>query len=337
MLWGNFSHARAGKRLLDQGGKTAELALASKLCALEASKLDAAFVSDVDSLIAAYAESSEHMRAAMIYPQVSSLEALDFARHSEDYRTRSEGLCHIRTLLREPLIPLELSSSEKAAASLLQMRKFRANVAHSLGLRCRPYSVADRERITKEICCCDDDEKKLPTASEPLRDPTSPFDIMPAKCDELENLRGSRLEKLVQDLFRIQDLNGNGLLEERELIKLNEKVDIVHYGKEANKAAVKEKFRTLFREKLDASGQPVPYPVFRNYILQMLGEIDTHEDAQELMMEQFIAEAETARATFHIGSSALPVDVAQLATLEITSFDTTVTEQSTQSGRPRPL
>ena len=33
--------------------------------------------------------------------------------------------------------------------------------------------------------------------------------------------------------FRKQDLNGNGVLEEEELIKLNQKIAMMHYGARA--------------------------------------------------------------------------------------------------------
>mmetsp|Transcript_6308 Transcript_6308/g.10648 ORF Transcript_6308/g.10648 Transcript_6308/m.10648 type:complete len:314 (+) Transcript_6308:138-1079(+) len=106
---------------------------------------------------------------------------------------------------------------------------------------------------------------------------------------------GPELESLIVELFRAHDLNSDGLLDEQELIKLNEAVAEVHDAREFDAAAVREKYSNLFREKLDSEGRPVPYPVFRDYILKLLCELDSHEDAQEMLMEQFLVEARLAR------------------------------------------
>jgi hypothetical protein len=103
----------------------------------------------------------------------------------------------------------------------------------------------------------------------------------------------TQLEFLIEELFRAHDLNQDGLLDEGELIKLNEAVAEVHDANDSE--AVRVKFSKLFRDKLDPQGQPVPYSVFRTYILEMLDQIDQHEEAQEMMVEQFIAEARLAR------------------------------------------
>lgn len=120
------------------------------------------------------------------------------------------------------------------------------------------------------------------------------------------NVPGARpeptFEELLETLFKAQDLNGNGSIEESELIKLNEKIAMLHIGKGADKTAVREKFSTLFREKLDPDGKPVGYQAFRRYTVQMLNELDTSRNAQEMILEQFIAEAESARAAFHCQS-----------------------------------
>merc|ERR1711972_341515 len=58
---------------------------------------------------------------------------------------------------------------------------------------------------------------------------------------------------------------------------------------------VQRKFSGLFREKLDPEGRPVPYAKFRTYMLEMLDEIDRNEVAQEMLVEQFLAEARLAR------------------------------------------
>jgi hypothetical protein len=105
---------------------------------------------------------------------------------------------------------------------------------------------------------------------------------------------GQTLEVLIQELFRAHDLNGDELLDEGELIRLNQAVAQVH-DDSSDSDAVKQKYSCLFRDKLDPEGQPVPYSVFRKYMLDLLDEIDRNEDAQEMLVEQFLAEARLAR------------------------------------------
>mmetsp|Transcript_74274 Transcript_74274/g.194809 ORF Transcript_74274/g.194809 Transcript_74274/m.194809 type:complete len:219 (+) Transcript_74274:30-686(+) len=113
-----------------------------------------------------------------------------------------------------------------------------------------------------------------------------------------ERARPARLEETLAELFRLHDLNSNGLLEEDELILLNEKVAILHHGPGADLEAVRAKYRTLFREQFDPQGTPVAYPIFRKYLLLVLDCIDTDPRAQEMIVEQFAAEASLTRAVF---------------------------------------
>mmetsp|Transcript_35984 Transcript_35984/g.81242 ORF Transcript_35984/g.81242 Transcript_35984/m.81242 type:complete len:422 (+) Transcript_35984:101-1366(+) len=110
------------------------------------------------------------------------------------------------------------------------------------------------------------------------------------------------LEALTRQLFGLHDLKGNGVLEEDELIKLNEKIAMLHYGKDIDKVAIREKYSDLFRRKLNKDGRPVPYETFRDYMVQILAEIDRDPAAQEMILEQWIAEAECARTVFHCRS-----------------------------------
>eukprot|EP00927_Polykrikos_kofoidii_P029321 TRINITY_DN25367_c0_g1_i1.p1 TRINITY_DN25367_c0_g1~~TRINITY_DN25367_c0_g1_i1.p1 ORF type:complete len:595 (+),score=133.06 TRINITY_DN25367_c0_g1_i1:128-1912(+) len=120
--------------------------------------------------------------------------------------------------------------------------------------------------------------------------------------------KGSRkvvdLEALLKELFRLHDLNANGVLEEDELVKLNEKIAMLHYGKDTDKTVVKDKFKKLFREKLDPNGKPVPYEVFRVYMSEVLEQLDSDPSSQEMILEQFIAEAMSARNAFQFSSFA---------------------------------
>eukprot|EP00928_Gymnodinium_smaydae_P024193 TRINITY_DN19655_c0_g2_i1.p1 TRINITY_DN19655_c0_g2~~TRINITY_DN19655_c0_g2_i1.p1 ORF type:complete len:404 (+),score=108.14 TRINITY_DN19655_c0_g2_i1:133-1212(+) len=105
-----------------------------------------------------------------------------------------------------------------------------------------------------------------------------------------------RLALLIEELFSLHDLNGDGVLEETELVRLNETVAVLHEGEHACEGGVVEaKYRRLFRERLDPDGNPVPFEIFRRYMKKLLCELDTNEAAQEMMMEQFVAEARLAR------------------------------------------
>eukprot|EP00931_Biecheleriopsis_adriatica_P080791 TRINITY_DN54143_c0_g1_i1.p1 TRINITY_DN54143_c0_g1~~TRINITY_DN54143_c0_g1_i1.p1 ORF type:complete len:184 (-),score=37.76 TRINITY_DN54143_c0_g1_i1:14-544(-) len=103
------------------------------------------------------------------------------------------------------------------------------------------------------------------------------------------------LEDLICQLFTLHDLNGDGLLQESELIRINMTVALLHRGDDADLVEVEDTYRTLFREKFDAHGHPVKYARFRHYMLQLLDGIDRDPRAQEMMVEQFNAEALLAR------------------------------------------
>ncbi|CAE7383270.1 unnamed protein product [Symbiodinium natans] len=112
-----------------------------------------------------------------------------------------------------------------------------------------------------------------------------------------------RVQTLLQQLFELHDLKSNGVLEEDELIKMNEKVSLLHYGKkDTNKEAIREKYRGVFREHLDPQGKPVPFSAFRDYMQGVLNDIDPDPECQVMMVEQFIAEAESARQAFRYPS-----------------------------------
>jgi len=108
-----------------------------------------------------------------------------------------------------------------------------------------------------------------------------------------------RLEELVRELFRLHDLNANGVLEERELVKLNEKIAMLHYGKDVDLVAVRKRYRKVFRERLDSNGDPVPYSTYRSYLYKLLNDLDPEIQAQEMIMERFIAEAQAGRQCFN--------------------------------------
>jgi len=107
-----------------------------------------------------------------------------------------------------------------------------------------------------------------------------------------------RLEALIGELFCLQDLSSDGVLDESELVILNQNIAVLHYGQDVDIATVKQKYENIFREHLDADGRPVPIAIFRRYVLQVLHELDPDQVAQEMILEQFIIEARLAREVF---------------------------------------
>mmetsp|Transcript_61127 Transcript_61127/g.137981 ORF Transcript_61127/g.137981 Transcript_61127/m.137981 type:complete len:180 (+) Transcript_61127:62-601(+) len=115
---------------------------------------------------------------------------------------------------------------------------------------------------------------------------------------EEPGVRTERLEGMMEELFRLHDLDKNGTLEEVELVKLNEKISILHQGVDADTEAVRQRYSGIFRAEFDADGRPVPYSTFRKYMFRMLDSLDPDEPTQAMIMDQFIAEADLALAHF---------------------------------------
>lgn len=113
----------------------------------------------------------------------------------------------------------------------------------------------------------------------------------------------NRLEDLFLELFRLHDLDGDGALEESELIHLNEQIAVLHHGPEADLCDVRLKYRELFRTRLDPEGSGiVHYKAFEKYAREVLDRLDPDTEAQEMILEQFVAEARSARhALFEAG------------------------------------
>mmetsp|Transcript_22074 Transcript_22074/g.41603 ORF Transcript_22074/g.41603 Transcript_22074/m.41603 type:complete len:257 (+) Transcript_22074:74-844(+) len=154
----------------------------------------------------------------------------------------------------------------------------------------------------------------------------------------------SRREALIQELFVAHDLNKNGLLEELELIQLNKKIVMLHLGKDFDKDAVKAKYQDIFRRNFNVHGEPVNFVVFRNYMHKVLNGIDSDVAAQEMMLEQWLAEAQVARVLFHQPSVTSVSDLPFLSSISFNkddlpkpaspgrvSVDTTSTEASSNS------
>lgn len=141
------------------------------------------------------------------------------------------------------------------------------------------------------------------------------------QTNDVGSARSPPLEDLLRRLFYLQDLKGDDLLEEQELMKLNEKLAMLHYGKDINRHAVKDKYSELFRSKLDPDGRPVGYDKFRAYMLTVLDDMDPDETSQEMMVEHFVEEAQLARRAFFQASLASESDWAYMPRLSQQSWD----------------
>mmetsp|Transcript_107179 Transcript_107179/g.149399 ORF Transcript_107179/g.149399 Transcript_107179/m.149399 type:complete len:161 (+) Transcript_107179:60-542(+) len=117
-------------------------------------------------------------------------------------------------------------------------------------------------------------------------------------CADPVGIRSERSEEMMQELFRLHDLNSNGVLEEVELLKLNEKIALLHGRTDAECACVRKRFSKIFRAELDPHGQPVTYARFRRYMFRMLDATDPDEPTQAMILDQFIAEADLAISAY---------------------------------------
>mmetsp|Transcript_8605 Transcript_8605/g.16279 ORF Transcript_8605/g.16279 Transcript_8605/m.16279 type:complete len:221 (+) Transcript_8605:62-724(+) len=131
-------------------------------------------------------------------------------------------------------------------------------------------------------CCCSDHRGLLPPRKTNKRSGVLPNNA-------------AKLETLMRQLFDLQDLDGNGVLGENEIIQINETLAFLHQGSQSDMKKVQASYKHLFRSELDPDGKPVPYEIFAAYAQRVLDNADSDPAAQEMMLEQFIAEAQLAR------------------------------------------
>ena len=65
---------------------------------------------------------------------------------------------------------------------------------------------------------------------------------------------GEELDRLSRELFLLQDLDGDGLLGEDELVQINLTIAVLHHGDGADLVKVEDAYRAMFREKLNPDG-----------------------------------------------------------------------------------
>jgi len=118
-------------------------------------------------------------------------------------------------------------------------------------------------------------------------------------CKTRAAMDDSTAEVLMHQLFCLQDLSDDGVLDEEELVCLNQEIARLHHGSGVDVEKVRQKFVGVFRERLSPTGEPVSYQTFRSYLVDMLESLDSNVLAQEMILEQFVAEAAMARAVMH--------------------------------------
>mmetsp|Transcript_10719 Transcript_10719/g.24435 ORF Transcript_10719/g.24435 Transcript_10719/m.24435 type:complete len:433 (+) Transcript_10719:139-1437(+) len=260
------------KKLLDEGGAAAELAVLALKVSSEAVLLDQTLIEKMQTLVDQYRDARQRL-----------LEQCDgqgqLAAIAKSYGDRADAYQHLVDSLGESPSEPPMTQEERDATSLLHFRMMKADLGLRRQVGTDSQGAAAHPNILT-VCNPGHGQKKR---------------------SERDN-RKNRVEELLYQLFKLHDLKADGLLEEGELVKLNEKVAMLHYGKDTDKTAVRTKYKELFREKFDPDGQPAPFSVFRNYMLEVLNDIDTDPRAQEMMLEQFCAEAESAREAFQFQS-----------------------------------
>lgn len=310
-----------GKKLLDDGGHEAELIILAKKMALTAVEADANLATQVQSTITLYAEAANLLQKPTLRESAAVGHKDGGKALAQTYLERTQVLRHVLTLLAEPPDKPAMTSAEMEATTFLQLRNAKANLGLRQPVGARP---SDGPGGLCQPHCCDDDDDCTAFASKPASggksaqtwEPSGPSDVR-LLAPPTRNSHGiERNNELMKTLFQLHDLNGNGVLEEEELVQLNKKIAMLHYGKDTDKAAVKSKFQLLFREKLSPEGQPASYESFRRYMAEVLSAMDPSLEAQEMIMEQFIAEAVQARAVFHCTSFASVSDAPFLSKLE---------------------
>lgn len=290
--------ASVGRALLDEGGETAAEAIRTKQLCSQTLAADEDVIQRLDYYVSFYQEEAS-------FSTDPHLRAVYQAR-----LTRYRAALELLGSTKRPKEPL-LSAEEWDASAILQFREAREKMGQALSFMSLPDTSTPASGSTSNRASTS--SNSLPTSA---RGPRAPA------------VRLDRIEGLIAELFRLHDLNDNGVLEEEELIKLNQKIALLHQGKDANKAAVREKFHNIFHQELSPDGQPCGFSVFRRYMQKLLKEFDADLGAQEMILEQFVVEAESGRAAFRYPSLGSPSDAPFLSYIPMTGSTSRVSSQS---------
>lgn len=115
--------ARAGKKLLEDGGDAAADALRAKQLSISAVASDSDIVQRIQSVITMYEESAAKLRKANLCPKVEGISGYDeFIKLAEAYEGRAKAYRQAAELLREPASAASITPQEKDALALLQVK-----------------------------------------------------------------------------------------------------------------------------------------------------------------------------------------------------------------------
>jgi hypothetical protein len=98
---------------------------------------------------------------------------------------------------------------------------------------------------------------------------------------------------MLEELFRLLDVNATGALEEDELARLRAKVSVLRRGAGE---AVCTAMRAAEEWGIPVGGQAMSYNAFREYVLHILDIVEPDVSAQEMILQQFVRSSRQARA-----------------------------------------
>jgi len=313
-----------GARLLEEGGELAARTVLAKQASIDAVESDSQAMRRLLGAAAAHEEALSRIDAVLKGPEGPDPDAVELRRLLKVHTQRLE-LCrrsHSTLTGQLPSSP-PMTEAETDAARILRVEAGAAGgdlVSHDVRLDSVASTDCDDcllplggRGVTRKsrggfFNCCDDEgdkedgnERKHRSGEDSHGSFSSPSKG-PRDAKDQRLFGGKKIEEMTATLFELHDLNANGVLEEEELIKLNQKIAMLHYGKDVDRNAVRLRYQELFRDRLDPEGKPVPYATFQHYMLEALEALDPDVAAQELILEQIIEEARSARAAFHCDS-----------------------------------
>jgi hypothetical protein len=116
--------ARAGKKLLDEGGETAAEAVLAKQAAIDASDLDRRIAAHVDRAILTLDDSVEKLRSAdTVQKPLDTADDHDLPRVIAEHAERATVFRQIAQMLEKPASCAEMSAEESDAVTIVQARE----------------------------------------------------------------------------------------------------------------------------------------------------------------------------------------------------------------------
>lgn len=115
--------AKAAKKLLDDGGESAQASILAKADCIRSASFDAELFSDIKVLAGCFEDVSGQMRQAKLLEQVAGISKVeDFEPLSELYSQRAHVLGEIIGMLEKPVDTFTMTPSERDAASIASQK-----------------------------------------------------------------------------------------------------------------------------------------------------------------------------------------------------------------------